>query len=383
MKVLFIQNVAYRVNAFALSSAIAANRMGFEFHLASSWTGYSNDIDRIADEEKYGIIIHQIDFIREPYNPKNIRAYKQIVDLIKKEHIDLIHCNTPIGGVIGRLAGLKCGIKPVIYQAHGFHFFSGAPLLNWLIYYPIEKILGHFTDAIITINSEDYSRAKNKFKLRNDGIVYYLPGVGIDTSLYQSSTCDKGSIRKSLGIPYDSIVLISVGDLNKNKNVSTVINAIKLLSDNSIHYILCGDGPLREELELQSETIKDQVHFLGYRTDVKDLLMISDIFIISSFREGLSRSLMEAMACGLPCIASNIRGNVDLLYGEKGGLLVDPKDVVAWKDAISSVVKDNNRSLMGIYNKSIINDYSLETVIKKTEIIYQQIIADKGFGKVN
>ncbi len=131
------------------------------------------------DEIKYGIKIHQVDFVRNPFDFKNIRAYRQVTEIIKKEKIEIIHCNTPIGGAVGRLAGKKCGIKKVIYQAHGFHFYKGAPKLNWIVYYPVEKYLAHFTDALITINTEDF-RISRKFNLKKNGQKYYVPGVGIN-----------------------------------------------------------------------------------------------------------------------------------------------------------------------------------------------------------
>ena len=227
MKLLFIGNVGHRVNSFLFSSAAAAKKLGIEFHVAGSWTGYDNPADKLADEEKYGLKIHQIDFFRKPYDLRNIKAYKQIIELIGREGIDVIHCNTPIGGVVGRLAGKKCHIKRVIYQAHGFHFYSGAPLLNWILYYPIEKLLAHYTDALITINKEDYARASRKMHLRNNGQVYYVPGVGIEIPVINSTPEFRMKKRESLNIPHDAIVLISVGDLNANKNNEIIIDAIR------------------------------------------------------------------------------------------------------------------------------------------------------------
>lgn len=362
-------NVGFRFNSFAYSSSAAAKELGIEFHIAGSWTGYDNPEDKKADEEKYGIIIHQIDFIRAPYDPRNIKAYKQIIHLIKKEKIDIIHCNTPIGGVIGRLAGEKCGIKPVIYQAHGFHFYDGAPMINWMIYFPIEKWLAHKTDALITINREDYKRAQ-AFKLRGNGKAYYIPGVGIDIAQYENVT-DHGK-RKELGIPADAIVLISVGELNRNKNLEIVIRALMEMKNENIHYVLCGEGEQRNHLIELSSSIRERVHFSGYRTDVKELMACSDIFVMPSLREGLSRSLMEAMACGKPCIVSNIRGNKDLIIEGKGGYLCDPKDSKSFADAINLLVRNTSmiRS-MGVFNKQAIKDYSLDTVITNVTELYR------------
>ena len=159
-KMLYILNIASRVNSFSYTSMKAAQELGFEYHIAGNW-GYANDEERISDEKKYGIHIYQINFIRTPYHPGNIKAYQQLKKIVEREQFDLIHCNTPIGGVVGRLIGKSCKIPTVIYQAHGFHFYKGAPFLNWILFYPIELWLANYTDVLITINQEDYQRAKS------------------------------------------------------------------------------------------------------------------------------------------------------------------------------------------------------------------------------
>lgn len=227
MKLLFISNIAGEtaVSSFSKADIIAAKRLGIEFHLAENFD-LTPESARKSDEDLYGIKIHHIDFVRAPYNPRNIKAYKQLVKIVKKEKIDVIHCNTPVGGLLGRLAALKSGINKVIYQAHGFHFYKGAPLKNWMIYYPIEKWLAHYTDVLITINQEDYDLAKRKFKLRNDGKVYNVPGVGIDTSQYNLDAKVRNKKRAELGLSETDYAVISMGDLIERKNYSTAIQAI-------------------------------------------------------------------------------------------------------------------------------------------------------------
>lgn len=374
MKLLFIGNVGYRFNSFVMSSSMAAKELGIEFHVAGSWTGYDDPQDKIADEEKYGVKIHQVDFKRTPYHPQNIRAYRQIVNLIRKEDFDIIHCNTPIGGVIGRLAGKKCNVKRVIYQAHGFHFYNGAPGFNWLLYYPIERLLAHLTDTIITINQEDYNRAQ-KFKLRNNGNVYYVPGVGIDLRHdypRNSKKSIRGKKREEIGLDDETICAISVGDLNKNKNNQVIIEA--LMNVPGVNYLICGNGPLSEQLKKIANPIKERVHFLGYRTDIQDLMLASDIFIIPSLREGLSRSLMEAMSAGMPCIVSNIRGNTDLI-DSNGGIICNPTRKDDFSVALKKLSRDSIlRAQMGNYNKNKIVNFSLDTVKCKLKTIYSGLI---------
>lgn len=320
----------------------------------------------------YPVDFYNAEIYRNPFNIFEVRkAYKNACNQLKMGDYFAIHCNTPIGGFIGRVAGHKCGIKKVIYTAHGFHFYKGAPLINWLLFYPIERFLAHYTDAIITINKEDFKRAQS-FKLRNNGKVFYVPGVGIDTDSYSSINYQNNK-RDELGIPLDATVIISVGDLNHNKNNIVVIEALKNVPN--VHYIVCGQGPLRDKLISAAEPIKDRIHFLGYRTDVKELMAISDIFIMPSFREGLSRSIMEAMASGLPVIASNIRGNNDLIQNGKGGFLCNPKDVNGFATSIISLADDKNKRIkMKQYNIERIKKYDISVVINELFSIYKSVL---------
>lgn len=373
-KLLYILNTANRVNNFSFSSMLAAQRLGVDFHIAGNW-GYVSDACRVDDEKQYGIHIHQVDFIRSPYHPKNQKAYSQLRDLIQREQYDIIHCNTPIGGLLGRLAGNKCKVKKVIYQVHGFHFYEGAPKLNWMLYYPIEKWLARYTDALVTINTEDYEFAKKKLKFRRDGNIYYVPGVGIDSKIFLANDFEtKSAKRKELGVPEDAMLLISAGELNENKNNSVIIDAMALCENKNIHYILCGVGPLEQELKFLAteKGVVDRVHFLGFRSDMKELLLASDVFVMPSFREGLSRSIMEAMATGLPCVVSKIRGNVDLVEENVGGYLCTPGDTCGFAGALDKLASDDAlRKSMSLANLERIKKFDLSVVIDQMTQIYK------------
>lgn len=323
-KILFISNISNKITNFSLPSIYAAKNLGYEFHMAANYSNFNDD------PEKYGVKLHHIDLDRNPFSKQNITAYNQMLELIEKEKFDVIHCNTPIGSVLGRLCGKKAGVPKVIYTAHGFHFYKGASFINRTLFKWAEMLLAKDTDAIITINKEDYEAAQ-KFKLRKNGKVYYIPGVGIDTSLIKGKKSKREEIINEIGAKEDSILLISIGELNKNKNNEVVIKALGKLKDSKIHYILCGIGDKKDELySLAKEyAIDKNIHFFGYRTDIPQLLKSSDIFVMPSYREGLSRSLMEAMSAGLPCVVSNIRGNVDLIEDGVGGFLHNPNDVDA------------------------------------------------------
>lgn len=374
-KLLFISNICRGVSNLHIVSATASENVGYEFHFAANFTNLSKDM-----EANYPHIhFHHIDFIRFPFHPGNITAYFELKKLIQEISPDAIHCNTPVGGILGRLCGRRCHVKKIIYTAHGFHFYTGAPLINRTVFKWGEMLLAHWTDAIITINREDYVSAQ-KLNLRKHGKKYYLPGVGIDTILGKKYYIKRNMIRpekrKELGIPLDKFVIISVGELNSNKNNEIIIRALAKVHISEIQYLMCGIGTEQRKLELLADKlgIKNQIHFLGYRTDIQELYQTADLFVMPSFREGLPRSLMEAMAAGLPCIVSNIRGNVDLIHNNINGILCDPKDETAFAKAIVNLFNNETvRTEMGRRNLDIIEDFDLNNVIGEMTEIYKEV----------
>lgn len=301
-------------------------------------------------------------------------AYKNLINLLSKGDFEVIHCNTPIGGMIGRLCGKKKKIKKVIYTAHGFHFYKGAPLFNNTILKLAERIMAHWTDAIITMNQEDYEAAK-KFKLKKYGKVYFVHGVGIDIEDFKNVKINVKNKRKELNIKDDDIVLISVGDVVQRKNYSLALDVIAKCNNPKLKYLICGLGPEMENLKNKAKSlgIENQIMFLGFRKDIKELLKISNIFLFTTTQEGLPRSLMEAMASGLPCIVSKIRGNVDLIENDKGGFCCDTID--EYVQAINTIIKSKNKVKKYIdHNLKIIKQYDIENVKREIKQIYKDVL---------
>lgn len=328
---------------------------------------------------QYPVKFYNAEVYRNPFNFKEVwRAYKNACTELRKGGYIGIHCNTPIGGFVGRIAGKRNKISKIIYTAHGFHFYKGAPKLNWLIYYPIEKWLARYTDALITINHEDFEFAKKKMKLRNNGKVYYVPGVGIDIVNCENKEEIRQKKRMELGLCDDNISLISMGDLVERKNYSASIRAIAEAKNDKLHYFICGEGP--EEANLKklavSLGVDNQIHFIGFRTDINELLAASDIFLFTTKQEGLPRSMMEAMASGLPCVVSKIRGNVDLIEEGKGGFLCAPDDASGFANAINIVANDKElRNNMKEYNEEIIKKFEVSVVKEEMEKIYSEVFS--------
>lgn len=326
-------------------------------------------------ENGYDIKFYDQSIYRSVFDFKsNFIAYRNLMNLLKNEKIDVIHCNTPIGGFLGRLCGKINKVPKVIYTAHGFHFYQGAPLINRTIFKWAEIWMARFTDAIITMNKEDYQAAQ-KFKLRNNGKVYYVPGVGVDTNRYQINDINIKELRSSLGLSKDDIILIAMGDLIDRKNYKTSINAIAKTNNKALHFLICGEGPKLENLkELSKELgVENQIHFLGFRTDIKELLNIADIFLFTTYQEGLPRSMMEAMSAGLPCIASKVRGNVDLIQEGVGGFLRNPEDSEGFAEVINILASDKElREKMKASNLETIKKFDVENVKKEMKKIYNK-----------
>lgn len=354
-KAMIIATVYSFVSHFEKNDIKILQELGYEIVVASSYEGYKGELEDLNIEKL------DIPFTRSPISLKNIKAFFKLNKYLKENQVDLIHCHTPVGGVVGRMIGRWNKVSRIIYTAHGFHFFNGAPKINWLIYYPIEKILSKFTDTLITINKEDYERAKTFYAKK----VEYIPGVGIDVEKIQNIEVDKEQKRKELGLSMDDIVLLSVGELSSRKNHITPIRALAEIKDKNIKYLIAGVGALENYLkeEIKKLGLENQVKLLGYRKDIYELNKISDIFIFPSKQEGLPVALMEALACGLPVICSGIRGNRDLI-GEKK-YCVNIYNIEVLQKEIKELINDKEvRIRIGRDNQKIVEKYDLKNVEK-------------------
>lgn len=359
-KVIFVANTARFFVMFEQNNIKLLQSMGYEVHCASNFE-QERDVDAKSILEKLNATIHQIDIARSPFSARNLNAYRQLKALMQRERFDLVDCHTPMGGVLARLAAKATKTAPVLYTAHGFHFYKGCPLQNRLIYETIERWLARYTDGLITINEEDYQAAKT-FRLR--GEAYKIPGVGIDVKGIHDLKVDRIQKRRELGVPEDAFVMLSVGDLNANKNHSTAIKAFAKADIPNSYYLICGEGELRNELSSLSEKlgVSQHVHLLGFRNDVREILKASDLFVFPSFREGLSVALLEAVSAGVTCIASNIRGNVDLLEQSQ---LFPPADEEKIADIMRKSVGQKQAP-----NQKAYEEFDKTEVEKRMENIY-------------
>ena len=370
-KVLFVATVVKtHIMEFHIPFLKMFKENGWETYVAAR-----NDYEN-PDDCKIPYCDHFFDvkFERNPLKIQNLRAYRELKNIIHSEEFDIIHCHTPVGGLLTRLAARNARNHKtkVFYTAHGFHFYKGAPLINWLVYYPVEKLLSKYTDVLITINKEDYNIAKDF----NSKDIYYVPGVGVDLEKFNLDYVDGDKKRKELGLKTDDFVILSVGELIPRKNHEVVIRALSVLQkDNSsehIEYVICGRGVYEENLRSLARELKveSKVHFLGYRNDIPEICKCSDLFVFMSHQEGLPVALMEAMACGLPVICSDIRGNTDLIENELSGIVIknDPKHIAT---AITKI-RDKIKIRQGLVSRALkkIELFSLKNVEMKMAEIY-------------
>ncbi len=371
-KALMTAHVAYAIEMFNIPNIQLLKSMGYEVVVACNFDDRSSLSDEKVEALKaklsaMGVKYHNIPFQRNPLKPHNLKAFLSLKKLIDAEHFSLIHTHTPVGGILTRLAAAKSrkrGTK-VIYTAHGFHFFKGAPLRNWLIYFTAEWLCSFFTDSLITINKEDYENAKTRLHAKK---VCYVPGVGIDTERFIGTRGVREALLKEISADEKSILLLSVGELSDRKNHSVTIKALSEINDGRLHLIIAGRGEKEEEFRCLARElgVESRVHLLGFRTDIAELMKSADIFVFPSLQEGLPVALMEAMACAMPCVCSAIRGNTDLVEDGSEGILCSVNDVAAFRDAIERLINDKAlRSTMAQkalikskdYDKKIIEEY--------------------------
>jgi len=307
-KVLFTATVDSHILNFHTPYLKYFKEQGYEVHVAT------NGKAKIP----YADVKHTVSFERSPFKLNNIKAIKQLKKIVDAEQYDIIHTHTPMGSVVTRLAALgarKEHKTRVIYTAHGFHFYKGAPLQNWVLFYPVERVLARYTDTLITINNEDYQRAKKQFKTR----VEYVPGVGIDEKkfAFKMTKKEKSELRKSLGLKDTDFVLIYAAELNRNKNQKMIIEAMRevVKTNPEVHILLAGKDSYKGYHKRLTEkyNLNKNIHILGHRSDIPELLNISDAAISTSIREGLPVNLLEAAYLQKPILATTVRGNMDVL----------------------------------------------------------------------
>ena len=346
MKVLLVATVQSHICQFHKPLVAMLHEYGCEVHVAAR----NNLAEKNGLKLDFVEQVFDVPFQRSPFSPKNLGAYKQLKKIIDAGGYDVIHCNTPVGGVLGRLAARKAhkhGTK-VFYTAHGFHFYKGAPKKNWLIWYPVEKFMCHYTDKLITINEEDYQLARSKFPVET----CHIHGVGVSVSRYHPHSAEEEEVlRKEESLSVQDFVVLCTGELNANKDQRTLIDAAVLCRDRipELKVLLAGNGPLEPALreQIAENHAEGYIRLLGYRTDLERVVPTADVIVSCSHREGLPLNLIEGMLCGKPVIAVENRGHHELIENGVTGYLVPIGDSCILAERLVQLHNDGNQKELG------------------------------------
>ena len=358
-KIMIVATVDQHIRHFHLPLIKALIQRGHEVYIASNGKEVFDGVT-----QKY-----HLPFQRNPFHFDNIRAYKNLKKIIENGNFDVIHVNTPVGSVVGRLAAKKSrknGLK-VIYTAHGFHFFKGAPKKNWVLFYPVEKFLMRYTDVLITMNSEDFHIARKMASNNSNVLIKKTNGVGVNLSWEKLSDYEIEGLKKQYKLQ-NSKIITCVAEISNRKNQIELINAFAKIKNKeliNLKLLLIGDGGLKDSLEtlVNDMDLSGQIIFTGYRPDVNGFLQISDVLVSSSKQEGLPVNIIEAMIHGLPIVASRIRGHVDLLSEYSNGELYELGN-------LDSLINAINQSLMKDKKKYDLSKYSTEAVTMQILEVY-------------
>lgn len=417
-KVLMLASVASMISQFNMKNIRLLQDMGYQVHVVCNFiegntcdTKELKKLRRLLGEA--GVVCHQWDCPRSAYAfCRCVKAYQQLCGLLKQESFAWMHCHSPVGGALGRLAAHRWDI-PVLYTAHGFHFYQGAPLRNWLLYEPPEKLLARWTKALVTVNLEDHAFARKKLKVPH---IFRIPGVGIDSAMLCAENGrqeDRVRFCEKYRIAQDAVILLSVGELSKRKNHQAVIAAMSGLPEKNICYMICGQGVQKDKLMRLAHryNVADRIRLTGYQSNLGVFYRNADVFVFPSLQEGMPVALMEAMAAGMPCIASSIRGNRELLAEKRlsitrqepagnrhvherlgsmsqdwpittpGGILFRPNKQKELQKALEQMLEKREYwKAFGEYNAQQVHLYDISVVQKRMKQIYQIMETDHDGG---
>ena len=375
-KALVVSALAGFIGTFLQHDIYLLQNLGYEVHCAAD--GRSRAKDNEEYFKQFGTVFHQIDFSSKTSMSKdNARAYGQITHLLKEQRYEVIHCHTPIPGVLVRLAAMKYRITKrtkVIYTTHGFYFHGGSPKKEWLIYYTIEKVMSIMSDAIITINNEDYQNAKRMWCKQ----IYHINSVGLDTNKYANVDIDREAYREGLGISEDELMLLAVGELSDRKNHQIVIHAMERAKTKNTVFVICGKAVsgrgTYDKLVVLAKQKNIRVVFLGHREDIPAICHCADIGVMPSTREGFGMAGVEMLAAGIPVISSNVHGIRDYMIDGVNGYMVSPYDVDAFADAIDKLAEKSTRDIMVSACVETAKKFDKSVSFKQMKEIYDEIL---------
>lgn len=375
-RVLFVATVASTIEAFLLPFARYFRDCGWVVDAFAS--GVGELVDRRAFDN-----LHEARWTRRPINVlAQCSSIAQVRRVVNKGNYDIVHVHTPIAAFVTRFALRHRPRTRIVYTAHGFHFqIGGGRLSNWA-YRNLERIAGRWTDRLIVINAEDFGAALECSIVPRDRLVF-MPGIGIDLAHYSRRAqvlVEAREVRQKCGIAPGATVFLCIGEIGRRKRQIDVLRAFAGLQERDSHLLFAGTGPLLTKCKLLAQTLgcADRVHFLGNRRDVPALLAASNSAVLVSEREGLPRSVMEAMAMSVPVIGTRIRGTEDLLKNG-GGILVPVGDIRAQTQAMSHICRNpEDAAVMGRRGSQVIQGYGIDRILDAHAHLYEELLRQAG-----
>ena len=334
--ILFTATITKHILRFHLPYLEWFQQQGYETHVASLGKEKIPFCDRQF----------QVDFVRSPYSFGHRKSYKQLKSIISNANYTIIHCHTPMASIITRLSATstrKSGTK-ILYTAHGFHFFKGASLFNWMFFYPIEKRLSAWCDGLITINNEDFEIIRKNGSQKTQ--YFLIPGIGVEQKRFKpvDERC-KQKLREKNGFVAKDLLLVYAAEFIDRKNhlfLIRVAEKIKLTHPN-VKFLFAGRGELHGEMIrlVDSNQLNDSIKFLGFRTDIDEVFQMSDIGISASKQEGLGLNLIEEMMCEKPVVATDDRGHREIVFQGENGYLFKQNSIQDFIDKIELVLQSS------------------------------------------
>jgi glycosyltransferase involved in cell wall biosynthesis len=376
-KLLMVTTIPGTLRSFLLPFAAHFRRLGWQVDAMACGVSTSIECQQGFDR------VWDVEWSRNPLDPRNLLAAPSVIrEIVERERYDLVHVHTPVAAFVTRYAlkdlRARIGTK-VIYTAHGFHFCSGGQPIKNAVFIAVEKLAAKWTDRLVTINQEDKA-AVERYGLLPAEQAYYMPGIGVDLTYYDPAmvTDDRvAALDRELGIDRQTPLLLCVAEFTPNKRHQDIIAAVAKLGRSDVHLALAGSGPQMEPMQkLAAELgVSERVHFLGNRSDIPVLMRAASAKLLVSAREGLPRSVMEALALGLPTIGTKTRGTQDLL-ADGCGLLVDVGDVAGLAGAITEILDrpELSRSLSQ-RGRERIGAFAVEVIIDLHEKLYAEALA--------
>ncbi|MBN2072226.1 MAG: glycosyltransferase family 4 protein [Candidatus Krumholzibacteriota bacterium] len=340
--------------------------------------------------ESLGFNFHDIG-IERSMSPGNIlKAVKNIYRLLKNEKYDIVHLHTPVAAFTGRLAARLAGVPEIIYTAHGFYFHENMRLYKRLVFELAEFSAGRLaTDYLFCQSIEDTDKALNTSFLSPSRILHI--GNGVDTDLFAPDADIRSEIRKELGISIDSVVVSFIGRIVKEKGILDLIDSFIPLATahKDLTLVITGDSTTAADRDsttfeavrkaIRSNDLDRRVILTGFRDDPERILAASDIFVLPSYREGLPRSICEAMSSGLPVIATAIRGCREQVDDGINGFLFPPGNIHLLRGAIEDLaLHRGKRLIMGEKaREKALTIFREEDVIERQMKIYRHILQER------